>query len=233
MRNFRLHLIRHGLTESNLRGEYAGRRTDSHLCQEGIRELIDLREAYEYPPVGLVFSSPLTRCIQTAGVLYPGRELLVHQGLAEVDMGFFDGKTTEELRDRPDFQEWVSQSATSPPPGGESTQDLMLRVAGAMEDILTHMAAQELYDAAIITHGGVISSILSFMALPRLPLRDRMVANGRGYTCYATPQLWQRDKIIEVVGIMPHGATQAGGLNPEARRAIEQLAEAGGYTGEE
>lgn len=227
MRNFRLHLVRHGLTESNLRGEYAGGRTDSPLCQEGMRELIDLRESYEYPAVGLVFSSPLIRCIQTAGIVYPGRELLVHPGLAEVDMGEFDGRTAQELQDRPDFQQWLTQSATTPPPGGESAQDLMLRVAGALDDILAHMAAQELYDAAIVTHGGVISSILSFMALPRLPLPDRMVGNGRGYTCYATPQLWQRDKIIEVAGIMPHGVTSAGEINPELLTVLGQLAQEG------
>lgn len=223
MRNYRLHLIRHGLTESNLKGQYAGRRTDAELCPQGIRELIDLKESYEYPPVGVAFCSPLTRCIQTAGILYPDRELLVHQGLAEVDLGEFDGKTAEELKDREDFLQWVGQSATAPPPGGESPQDLLGRVAGALDAIFRQMSAEEIYDAAVVTHGGVISCILSFMALPRLPMSDRMVGNGRGYTCFVNPQLWQRDRIIEVAGIMPHGATSAGALNPELAQELEKL----------
>ena len=44
MKNYRLHLIRHGMTEANRRGAYAGRRTDVELSPEGIRELLDLRE---------------------------------------------------------------------------------------------------------------------------------------------------------------------------------------------
>ena len=230
MRNYRLHLIRHGLTESNLRGQYAGRRTDTHLCQEGIRELIDLRESYEYPAVGLVFSSPLARCIQTAGIVYPDRPLLVHNGLAEADFGEFDGKTGEELRDRADFQQWVAQSSTAPPPGGESAHEVMARAYGALDAILRHMAAQEIFDAAIVTHGGAISCILSFMALPRLPVGDRMVGNGRGYTCYANPQLWQRDHILEVAGIMPHGADSAGGMSSQMLSELQELADQGGFS---
>ena len=36
MRNYRLHFIRHGMTASNEKGAYAGRRTDAELSAEGI-----------------------------------------------------------------------------------------------------------------------------------------------------------------------------------------------------
>ena len=142
MKNYNLHFIRHGQTESNTRPEYCGRRTDVPLSLKGIQELIDLRETYEYPPVGVVFSSPMTRCIQTAGILYPDRELLAHEGLAEMDFGEFDGKTWAELKDRPDFQEWISHSNSAPPPGGESTLDLLGRLAGALDAIICHMSSK-------------------------------------------------------------------------------------------
>ena len=90
MRNYRLHFIRHGMTASNEKGAYAGRRTDAELSAEGIRELIRLREEYDYPPVDAVFCSPMTRCIQTAGVLYPQGDLQVVENLAEMDFGDFD-----------------------------------------------------------------------------------------------------------------------------------------------
>ena len=66
IKNYVLHFVRHGQTESHRQGVYLGRRTDSELSVEGIRELIALREQYEYPPVELVYSSPLQRCLQTA-----------------------------------------------------------------------------------------------------------------------------------------------------------------------
>ena len=44
MKNYRLHFIRHGMTDSNKRGAYAGRRTDAELSVEGIRGLLRLKE---------------------------------------------------------------------------------------------------------------------------------------------------------------------------------------------
>ena len=49
MRSFKLHLIRHGLTEGNLKGLYLGSGTDMPLCEEGIQRLEKLREDFSYP----------------------------------------------------------------------------------------------------------------------------------------------------------------------------------------
>ena len=46
MKSYTIHLIRHGITEGNLLGQYIGR-TDSPLAAEGIRALQDLKEKYE------------------------------------------------------------------------------------------------------------------------------------------------------------------------------------------
>ena len=229
MKNYRLHLIRHGMTEANRRGAYAGRRTDVELSPEGIRELLDLREQYEYPPVKTVFCSPMTRCIQTAGVLYPHARLEVVPAMAEIDFGEFDGCTLPELREKGEvFLRWMKNSVAEAPPGGESMEEFSRRVAVGLSSILAQVMQEELRDAAIVTHGGVIRAILATMALPRLAPGQLMVGNGRGYTCYASPQLWMRDRIIEVAGVMPHGAPSAAVLNPELAQAMEQFAAAAG-----
>lgn len=222
MKNYRLHFIRHGMTEANRRGAYAGRRTDVELSPEGIRELISLKEEYEYPKVDLVLCSPLTRCIQTAGVLYPQAELQVVPSLAEIDFGEFDGLTLEDLRDREDYRRWIANSIKEAPPGGESMEDFSRRVAVGLSSILAHIMQEQIQDTAIVTHGGVIRAILGTMALPRLAPAQMMVGNGRGYTCYASPQLWMRDRVIEVAGIMPHGAANAATLNPELAAMLKE-----------
>lgn len=224
MKNYRLHLIRHGLTEANRRGVCAGRRTDTELAPEGIRELIALREQYEYPPVETVFCSPLTRCIQTAGVLYPRAELQVVPSMAEMDFGEFDGCTLEDLQEKAEFfRRWLENSRTEAPPGGESMEEFSRRVAVGLSSILAHVMQNEIQDCAVVTHGGVIRAILSSMALPRLSPGQMLVGNGRGYTCFASPQLWMRDRVIEVAGIMPHGATNAAQLDPELAKAMESF----------
>lgn len=211
MKNFRLHFIRHGMTQANKEGRYVGGRTDYELCGEGIKELIDLRECYEYPAVGMVYMSPMARCVQTAGILYPGREVTIIPQLREVDFGDFEGKTIGELQENEDYLDWIANSNEIGPPGGESGQDFLCRLVEGMRFILDDMMKNELYDAAVVTHGGVIMTLLSALGMPRRPMQDWLVGNGRGYTCFVTPQLWLRDGLLEVAGIMPHGAETAYG----------------------
>lgn len=76
MITYKLHLIRHGQTEGNQKGLFVGR-TDMPVSEEGFDELSRLRDTYEYPRVGAVYTSPLRRCIQTAEFLYPNNMLTV------------------------------------------------------------------------------------------------------------------------------------------------------------
>lgn len=209
MKNYRLHFVRHGMTEGNEQGRYIGSRTDSELSPRGIRELIDLRESYEYPAVGMVYSSPMTRCIQTAGIVYPDRPMTTVPLLREVDMGDFEGLTIEELQEREEYTDWLADALHSAPPNGESGEELLARVIEGLSFILRDMMLSDIHDAAIVSHGGVIMTLLAAVGMPRRPVQEWLVGNGRGYTCFVNPQMWQRDGIIEVAGIMPHGADTA------------------------
>lgn len=208
MKNYVLHFVRHGQTEGNQKGVYLGR-TDSELSMEGIRELIALREDYEYPAVELVYSSPLHRCLQTADFLYPDRRIMLVDELAEMDFGEFEGKTFEELQDQPEFRLWLADSNTQSPPGGETGQAFLQRIQAALAAILDHMMKNEIFEAAIVTHGGVIATLMSTLGMPQQPMQFWKTSSGRGFTCFVNPQLWQRDHLIEVAGILPHGATTA------------------------
>lgn len=209
MKNYKIHFIRHGMTQANKEGRYVGSRTDYEICNDGMRELIDLRESYEYPPVGIVYTSPMARCIQTAGIVYPGRELMTVPQLREVDFGDFEGKTIGELKDNEDYRNWLANAHETAPPGGESGQDFLYRLVEGMRFIVDDMMKSEIYDAAVVTHGGVIMTLLAALGMPRRPMQDWLVGNGRGYTCFVNPQLWLRDGLMEVAGIMPHGAEKA------------------------
>ena len=74
MKTFKLHLIRHGLTDANFKGIYAGSGTDLPLSEEGTRQLKQLREDFSYPQVPLVFVSPLLRARQTADLAGKGAD---------------------------------------------------------------------------------------------------------------------------------------------------------------
>lgn len=197
------------MTDGNEKGQYLGSRTDSELSTRGLKELIDLRECYEYPAVGMVYTSPMARCIQTVGVVYPGREIMVVPQLRELDFGDFEGKTIGDLREDEDYLQWLENSIEIAPPGGESGEEFLARIIEGVRFILDDMMKSEIYDGAVVTHGGVIMTLMAAIGLPRRPMQEWLVGNGKGYTCFVNQQLWQRDGIIEVAGIMPHGAQSA------------------------
>ena len=70
MKYYKLHLIRHGLTQGNLDGRYIGSGTDLPLCAEGRAQLEELKAKFQYPDVPLVFCSPMLRALQTAEVQF-------------------------------------------------------------------------------------------------------------------------------------------------------------------
>ena len=92
MRTFKIHLIRHGLTEGNSAGAYIGK-TDLPLSAEGVRNLKNLKEKIDYPFAEKVYCSPLLRCRQTANILYPEYNVEIVDNLSEYDFGEFEGKT--------------------------------------------------------------------------------------------------------------------------------------------
>ena len=49
MKTFKIHFIRHGITEANLKGQYVGNRTDLPLCYSSVDELRALRDTIDYP----------------------------------------------------------------------------------------------------------------------------------------------------------------------------------------
>ena len=89
-------LVRHGKTAGNLEGRYIGSRTDEPLCEEGIHALEEKVREGTYPPVDLVYASPMIRCRQTAKILWPkftdSSQIQYVQNLQECDFGAFENK---------------------------------------------------------------------------------------------------------------------------------------------
>ena len=84
--------IRHGKTAGNLTNCYIGV-TDEPLIIEGEDEI----RKRIYPEADIVFSSPLLRCIETAGLIYPNQKPVVIDELKETNFGRFEGKNYKDL----------------------------------------------------------------------------------------------------------------------------------------
>lgn len=205
MKGYRLSVIRHGLTEANDKGIYLGSRTDYSLSAKGMAHLIDKMDEFEYPKVQRVYSSPMKRCIETAGIIYPYRELQIVENMTELDFGEFDGKSVQELIDREDYKNWLKGgSPDTRAPGGESTQELLLRLYKGLHEIIMDMMNEELTHCALITHSGIVTNLMAAFGLPKIEPKELVCDAGEGFEVIVTAKMWQQSQAFEILGKIPY-----------------------------
>lgn len=166
--------IRHGKTAGNLEKRYIGR-TDEPLCETGAAE-IRLRN---YPDCEAVISSPMKRCIQTAEMIYPGKNIFVCNDLRECDFGDFEGKNYMELSGNIAYQKWIDSNGKLPFPNGESHEKFTERCTVAFESVMEDFS--EYRTISLVLHGGSIMAILEKYAVPKRGFYDYQVKNGCGF----------------------------------------------------
>lgn len=203
MKTHQIHFIRHGLTDANIKGQYIGA-IDMDLAPAGIARLNELKTNFEYPRADKIFCSPLKRCQQTAQILYPEQPVDIVDGLAECNFGEWEGKTAEELKDNQDFKKWMQKADGVTPDGGESLQDFASRVLITFDKLVETVIKNNYKDTIIVTHGGVIMTLLAAHGVPRAKFYEWVVNNGCGYSLRVMPSLWMRQKVGEVYSKVPY-----------------------------
>lgn len=201
MKTYKIHLLRHGVTEANRDGRYIGK-TDLPLSPEGLGALLELKKKYQYPGGVRFFTSPLARCRQTLEVLYPGCQPEAVDDLRECDFGRWEGKTIRELKNDERFLQWI-EGKTHEIPDGEDTESFRARVCAAFEGIVNDLVHSGDTEAVVCTHGGVITLIMQLYSLPRLDPKDCLAAPGNGFTLRITPSVWMNEPLAEALCMIP------------------------------
>ena len=147
-----IYLIRHGKTEANEKHLYCGS-TDLPLSKAGREELQGVH--YDIKNVRFL-TSGMKRTNETLQILFGNVPYEVDPRFREIDFGIFEMHSYEQLKDDPRYQEWISgDNNVNIPPEGESGQQMTSRVLEAFSEIRE--------DTCIITHGGVIASIMEHL----------------------------------------------------------------------
>lgn len=197
MKSLTLHLIRHGLTAANTEGKYVGI-TDLALTMEGADALEKLRDEGVYPPIEALYSGPLRRCLQTAILIYPELSAIPVPNLTEYNFGEFEGKSGIELEENQNYKDWISGKKEAPE-GGETTKEFTVRACVGLRQIVEDMLTHNITNAAVVTHGGVIMTLLDACGLPRKKRFEWMCESGHGYTLKITPSLFHSSGVVEVI----------------------------------
>ena len=205
---FMIRVIRHGQTFGNTQRRFLGR-TDEPLWEGGKRVLEDLREQGVWGEVAenALFSSPMLRCLQTAAILFPGKEPTLLPGMIECDFGIMENKNHEELDGDPRYQAWIDSEGRGPFPDGESLEDFSARTVDAYEQMLEIMDCRGITEAALICHGGSLMSIMDVLGVPHRDYFSGLKENGCGYIVRTDYNLWKTGKktcvVVEEIGRVP------------------------------
>ena len=165
----RLSIVRHGQTDWNLHKRIQGS-TDIPLNSTGRAEAAETGVRLRARHWDAIVASPLMRADETARIIagelgLPSPEIA--RDITERHHGDIEGLTFAERRMR--FPDGVAV------PGLESRQDVLDRVLPELERIA---AIHDGQSVLIVSHGGVIGTLIRHVTDGKRPRNDELIGNG-------------------------------------------------------
>lgn len=168
MTSMRITLVRHGQTEHNATRTWQGH-LEGELSAEGRAQAKALGERLADQPFDLLVSSDLGRAMGTAEVA--GFAVEQDASWREIDVGDWAGRTHEEVAELDGDTVAAMRRGDAVPLGrtGETVTEFDRRVREAFDSLAGRLEEDE--HALVITHGGVIWSLVSQQWGLRFPNR--------------------------------------------------------------
>ena len=174
------YLVRHGSTEWNKERRFQGR-ADIPLSEEGREQARKAKKMIDRLFFEEIFSSPLSRAVETAKIITCGRHLPIRidDRLIERSFGSFEGELMAGIDInalhilRPDY-------------GGETLEENAARFRDFLDDLAQHSSKK---DFLIVTHGGSIGNFIRI--LYREEGQGRTLPRGKLPNCSLTIIEWE------------------------------------------
>jgi probable phosphomutase (TIGR03848 family) len=174
-------LVRHGLT--HMTGPVlAGRTPGLHLDDRGEKQAAAVAERLAAVPLTAIVTSPLDRCLDTAGFVRraqqeAGREpdWQVEPRIIECEYGDWTGKGFKDLAKDPMWKVVQSQPSAARFPGGERLSQVSERAVAAAREWDARLGPDAVWVAC--SHGDVIKAILADAYGMHLDLFQRIVVD--------------------------------------------------------
>ena len=152
-------LIRHGETDWNTQQVFRGR-ADVPLNKVGMAQAEAVGASLHNSDIGALYSSPLSRALDTAHLLTKGRnlEIALEESFIDIDFGAWQGlshqKVKEEYTDL--YTTWLRSPHKVTFPNGESLEEVEVRSKKALEKIVENNPGRTV---AIVSHR-VVNKVL-------------------------------------------------------------------------
>lgn len=173
-----LTFIRHGRTNANLKKVMSGH-TNAQLSEQGRAELLELKKVMNYPKVEILFSSDLSRAIDSAKIIYPEMVPILLKELREIYFGYYEEKPVAEVVDF-----FYSAFLKNESFDGSETYDVVkARAIKALDLILEFMNQNNQSTAAIFSHNAFMRMIYHiYKQTPKEEYRQQSTENGHGFS---------------------------------------------------
>jgi broad specificity phosphatase PhoE len=169
-------LVRHGITNWNVTGQFQGH-TDTPLSDEGRAQAQALAKHLKKANVDLIYSSPLSRALETARTVFPNRDILQDERIKELNFGDFESFTQTENEKHERWAWWSADPFKREAPNGESYEALRIRSVEWMYSL-----PDDVHTIAF-THSGTIQMLLSYvMGVEHPRWRKRIYLRHTGVT---------------------------------------------------
>lgn len=179
-----LYLARHGETEYNRLRVMQGRRINASLNESGREQALALAERFEGIPLDVIYSSSLSRAIQTAGAVAErqkrARSVRCMTAFDEMSWGRYEGMAPcvelEMMLERT-IRSWSDGAFDMRIEGGESILDVQSRAVNGLRRIIARHSGERIL---LVAHGRLIRVLLA--SVLREYGLERMHEIGHGNT---------------------------------------------------
>src|SRR5262245_12602167 len=171
----RLYLVRHGSTALSSEDRFSGAE-GVELSVEGRAQAERLGERLRTEGIGAVYSSPLSRAMDTARIVSRGWNgvPVAVDGLREISHGHWEGLQRKEVEERfpAEYIMWEQDPFTCAPSGGESGVAVLARALPALRGVISDNQGSKVL---VVSHKATIRLLLcSLLGIDARGYRDRL-----------------------------------------------------------
>ena len=154
-----VYLVRHGQTAWNKEEIFRGR-ADVPLNEMGLKEAELAAGYFRGKKVDAIYSSPISRAMQTAEKIASvlGLKVEPHSGITDMSFGDWEGRPIKEVEksDPERFRLWEEEPCLLKVPGGETLDEVRTRAMAALEEVI----ASHAQGTVILVSHRVITKVL-------------------------------------------------------------------------
>lgn len=215
----RIILVRHGENDWVKKKRLAGWTPGVHLNEKGRRQAAAVAERLAKLPITAVYSSPVTRCMETAEYIAAalGQEIGELADVGEVRFGKWEGKKLKKLSKKKKWRNVQFFPSRFRFPQGEAMREVQFRAIQALETLSERYPEKDDI-IVVVSHSDVIRLILAHYLGTHIDLFQRIMIFPAALSVLDLP----KNGAVRVVRLNDDGPLRPPEKPDEKKKAVEE-----------